>query len=676
MRIADQPEPSELTGAIGSAVSVEQAEAALVEHYPRLVRLAFITLPPALGRHRRVLAAHATVQRALPRIRTGRSELPTEPRVPAQRGAPATNPGYALVRARVLHDALAHERRPGWWPARLPAPTALRHVLPAVWGLRFFPAAGGADELALEQVLSGADAPTRAALALRRLEGLSDAQTRTLLTEAGVAEAGLSLRTAERLARTAGEETGGGSASLLLSGEFDPCFVHTRPTDLLRRRQRGRAAVAVAAVVALAAVTLPALAGAGDAREDARAPVVAAGPVDRSAAGRALDPARLLRAPAGEWADTSRVDFTSWPARGDRTDDRALLGRALAVWAGPTREVRVSATPDTATAAPAQPPRLLYAGKVDGAAVVLLHDGQRVVRYAEPESGSGAPVLDFARTDDADVTSAAALVVARRAGGARYLMAPWIAESATRDLLKPDTPARGLAVGKDGVTDAVPGPSGGGSCDSWPVLQLRSSELIVEKHAFLVTDLGDLAPVHLTYTPPPGSGAPARQPREATGGPALLSWARGACHLDSLRGSGVRAVNYWVYAQQALPESGGRASWVCTRADTWQGPGRVLVQLQLPGSSRTAPGVRVAEVKNTASCSRFGQHVLAGTNWKAKSGDWYLLAAGSRRITRIEATGGVRATAAGPTMAVRAPEGADATLRATLAEGGTLAALR
>ncbi|WP_349362046.1 hypothetical protein [Streptomyces sp. H27-C3] len=140
-------------------------------------------------------------------------------------------------------------------------------------------------------MLSGADAPTRAALALRRLEGLSESQTRTLLTEAGVVEAGLSPRTAERLARTAGEEPGGGSGALLLSGEFDPCFVHTRPTDLLRRRQRGRAAVAVAAaaVVALAAVTLPALAGAGDEREDARAPVVAAGPVDRSAAGRALN---------------------------------------------------------------------------------------------------------------------------------------------------------------------------------------------------------------------------------------------------------------------------------------------------------------------------------------------------------------------------------------------------
>ncbi|MFB7031286.1 hypothetical protein ACFCXG_31800, partial [Streptomyces sp. NPDC056295] len=43
----------------------EAAEAALVEHYPALVRLAHLVLPPALGRHRRVLAAHALVQNSL-----------------------------------------------------------------------------------------------------------------------------------------------------------------------------------------------------------------------------------------------------------------------------------------------------------------------------------------------------------------------------------------------------------------------------------------------------------------------------------------------------------------------------------------------------------------------------------------------------------------------------------
>ncbi|MZD06000.1 hypothetical protein GTW43_13010, partial [Streptomyces sp. SID5785] len=65
-------------------VDVEQAEAALVEHYPRLVRLAYLVLPPSLGRNRRVLTAHAVTQRALPRGRTGTAP----PVVPAPRGGP------------------------------------------------------------------------------------------------------------------------------------------------------------------------------------------------------------------------------------------------------------------------------------------------------------------------------------------------------------------------------------------------------------------------------------------------------------------------------------------------------------------------------------------------------------------------------------------------------------
>ncbi|MGW7415956.1 hypothetical protein [Streptomyces sp. NPDC054863] len=712
------------TGAVAAPLSVEQAEATLVEHYPRLVRLAFITLPPPLGRHRRVLAAHGIVQRALPaRGSRGRPALPAAPapRLPAQRGAPS-GPAYVTLRALVLREALSYGKRPGWWPKRGPGPERLRPRLPAVWGLRLFPAAGGADELALEQALSGTDAATRAALALRHAEGLSASETRALLTGAGVAEPALALRTAERLARQAlgtagegdperdrqegrdgaregvregdrgwagegvregvrggareGEPEGGRERAQhpLLSGEFDPCFVHSRPTDLLRRRHRVRTAGAALVVAAVAAVALPVVLGGGSRPPERTA---ATGTVDASAARRVLDPRNLVRAPAGEWADTSRVDFTVWPARGERRDDLALLGRALEVWASPARTVRISSTPGTGTAPPADPPRLLFAGDVDGTAVVLLNDGDRTVRYAEPSDGDAPPSLDLARTDDADVVTGAALVLTRDGADTRFLLAPWIDETTTRDLLKPNSPGRALTVRADGVTAAVPRPGAGGTCDSWPVLQLRSSSLIVEKHAFLLTDLGDLAPVHLTHTPPPGSGAPARQPREATGAAALRTWAHSACHLPSMRGAGVRAVNNWVYAQQTLPEGGGRADWVCTRADTWRGPGRVMVQLQLPGTPPTRLGVPVAAARSTAACSRFGQHVLAGAGWQAPgSGNWYLLAAGSRKVTRIEAVGGVRGVAPGTTMAVRAPKGVTAELKGRLADGSTLEGLK
>ncbi|MGA6171062.1 hypothetical protein ACPEIF_12545 [Streptomyces sp. NPDC012600] len=652
-------------------LGVQQAEAALVEHYPRLVRLAYVVLPPALGRHRRVLAAHGAVQRALP----GPRSAPDRVRVPAQsrrrspgaEGAaraegPESAP-YAWMRLRVLRTALAYERRPRWWPGRLPAPAALRPALPVVWGLRLFPRAGGVDELALDRALSGVPGAVRAAFALQLLDGLPESGVRALLAEAGADDPAGAVRRAARL----GSPDRAAAQVLLRSGEFDPCTVQTRPSDLLRRRHRMRA-VALAAALCVVAGTLAVAAEKG-----VRGP-------DGAGAGvsvPALDPAALLRTAAEQWADTSRIDFTAWPVRGERRDDGELLGRALRVWSAPPGTVRVSATPGTADVPPAQPPRLLFAGEVDGAAVVLFHDGGvRVVRYAEPLSGGGGAALDFARTDDADVTTAAAVVVSRTGAKARFLLAPWISETTTRDLLAPDTPGRPLEVGPDGITAPVERPAAGGGCDVWPVLQLRSSERIVENHAFLVTDLGDLAPTHLTYTPQPGRGAPARQPREATGPEALGAWARTACSLRALSGSGVRAVNNWAFAEQKLPEGGARAEWLCTRADTWRGPGRVLVQFLQPAASPTAPAAVVADRDDTALCSRFGQHILAGTHWKAASGRWYVLAAGSRAVDRIEATGQVRGAAGGPTLAVRAPRDASVQLTAGLRGGGTLTAVR
>ncbi|MEW2178696.1 hypothetical protein AB0890_20495 [Streptomyces sp. NPDC005406] len=655
----------------GERPGVQQAEATLMEHYPRLVRLAYLVLPPSLGRHRRVLAAHATVQRALPGARAA-PEAPAPASVPAQtRGAahgPARDDGgteYVWMRLRVLRAALAHERRPRWWPGRLPPPAALRPSLPAVWGLRLFPRAGGASELALDQALAAVPGAVRAAFALRLLEGLDGPEAQALLARAGAPDAAGAVRAAGDLGGADRARAG----SLLRSGEFDPCVLQTRPSDLLRRRHRIRAVSATAAFCAVAGgLVAVAAEGTPDTSPVSRGV--------RNAYAPALDPAALLRTAAEQWADTSRIDFTAWPARGDRTDDPALLGRALRSWGGDQDGAEVSHTPGTVTVAPAQPPQLLYAGEVDGAAVVLFHDrGVRVVRYAEPLSGSGRPALDFARTDDADVTTGAALVVSRDGNRARFLLAPWISRTTTRDLLAPDSPARALRVAPDGVTAAVPRPSPGALCDAWPVLQLRSSERIVENHAFLLTDLGDLAPVHLTFTPKPAGGAPARQPREATGTPALLAWAHTACSMATLRGSGVRAVNNWEFAEQRLPQAGAPARWLCTRADTWQGPGRVLVQFLTPGLAPTAPGAVVADERDTARCSRFGQHVLAGTRWRAPSGQWYVLAAGSRAVKRIEASGSVQGVAVGRTLAVRAPRDAPVELTALLEEGGSLTAV-
>ncbi|NEA86557.1 hypothetical protein G3I53_10990, partial [Streptomyces sp. SID14436] len=150
--VAQRPAAS---ASAGPAVDVEQAEAALVEHYPRLVRLAHLVLPPGWGRSRRVLAAHALTQRALPRSRTA------APVIPAQSTGRDSDPGYALVRLKVLRTALEAGRplRLRSWPKRAQLPA----LLPQVWGLRLFPRPGGADELALDQRLGELSGAARAA---------------------------------------------------------------------------------------------------------------------------------------------------------------------------------------------------------------------------------------------------------------------------------------------------------------------------------------------------------------------------------------------------------------------------------------------------------------------------------------------------------------------------------
>ncbi|MFC1401955.1 hypothetical protein [Streptacidiphilus cavernicola] len=233
------------------------AEAVLVLHYTRLARLAYTVLPSSLDRHRRVLAAHALVQRALPNrlpdlLRTRQPGVPAPRRSSEGTSAPI-DPAYAHLRATVLSAALREApQRPG--------------LLPQVWGLRLFPASSGTEGLALERELAGLSPAERAAYALLTLEELSPASAGELLRVAGVEDPDGALRRAEALGAAH-------SAQALLAPDFDPCTVHARPTDLLRRRRRlrGTAAAAVLAVAAVvaAALTLP---GGGGAPPPRRCP--------------------------------------------------------------------------------------------------------------------------------------------------------------------------------------------------------------------------------------------------------------------------------------------------------------------------------------------------------------------------------------------------------------------
>ncbi|ANP54640.1 hypothetical protein J2Z21_001739 [Streptomyces griseochromogenes] len=618
-------------GTAGPVVDVEQAEAALVEHYPRLVRLAYLVLPPRLGRSRRVLTAHALTQRALPR---GRKQTSV---IPAQSSGRDGDPGYAFLRLRVLRAALEVARpRKG-----VPRLSQLPPLLPQVWGLRLFPRSGGSDELALDQRLSALSGPARAAYVLRGLEKLPDADIRRILEAAGIEQPDSALAEANEVP---------GQDALLSSPEYDPCSLQARPTDLMRRRQHAKAALAAAAALAVCGA-LVAMPGTGWGPDGAAAPLYAQNP----AAEAALNPGKLTRVPPAAWQSAARTDFSVWPARGPLTGDKDLLRRALAVWARPGETVRVSATPGTPTGGPAGPPQLLYAGLVDAARVVVLYDGLRIARYAEPKDGSSGAALDFARADGATSAEASALVLGRSDGNVRYLTAPWVKKAAERDLMKPGAAATPLAM-TDGVTAPLASPAlQPGSCTSWNVLQLTDAA-----GTRLATDLGELVPARLTAGHPGAIG-------EASSPEGLRAWAPFACSLSMERSAGVRSVNAWQFANQPLPEGSGTGVWMCARAETWRGDGTAAwAQFQTPGGP---VGALVARGADVPACGPRDPNVLAGVLWKAKAGNWYLLAAGGPDTTSIRTSGGVTASGPGPLLAVRAKQGAQAQLKGTLKGG-------
>ncbi len=433
-------------------IDVEQAEAALVEHYPRLVRLAYLVLPPRLGRNRRVLTAHSLVQRSLPRSRTaGVSGLP----LPRREGA-RPDPGYAYVRQQVLRQALEAglPLRRRAWPKRAQLPP----LLPQVWGLRLFPRSGGADELALDQRLSALSGPGRAAYALRGLERMRDAEVAQTLAAAGAADPDAAQAEADGVAAGAGAADGARAEELLRSAEFDPCSLQARPTDLMRRRQHTKAALAATAAVVVCG-TLLGLPGEGSGpRRCGRAlvrpqPGCRAGPrpgedgPGRTRRVEAVLPYRLLRLAGPRRPHRRQRPAAPRPRR---------LGQAGPVRAD-LRDARHAGGPADGVAAAA-----LRGRRRRGARVVLLYDGLRVDRYAEPQSGAAGAALDFARVDGADAAGANALVVGRTDGNVRYLTAPWVRKASVRDLLDPAGAPAPLDRTRDGVTDPLTSPAQAG----------------------------------------------------------------------------------------------------------------------------------------------------------------------------------------------------------------------
>ncbi|GAA1969061.1 hypothetical protein [Catenulispora subtropica] len=597
----------------------EDLEAALVLHYSRLVRIAYLALPPEGDRHGRVLAAHAIVQRALP----GGGGWWLDPR--GRRLRKAGGDSYAVLRAVVVRSVLRGSRR--------------SRVLyqPYVWGLRLFPLGGGSEEMQMDAALRELTTTARMAYVLLALEGLPADEIRALLTRAGASGVPAALASAERLSAEH-------LAEVLKSSEFDPCTLRTRPTDLSRRRLRVRAATgATAAALTLGVAAVVGFSGSG--------PDGAAG----GTAGTADAAAQAsVRVAADAWRESARIDFGVWPARGDDAESGTKVGQALEAWTVPHSDV-FRLGPGASEAPPVSPVHVLWNGHVDGAAVVLLYDTTRLARYTVPDHPTADdPVrLDVVRADDSDVTTAGAVVLRSTAAGDRWLVAPWVDTVAVRDVKAPDVLAKSMAF-PDGVTGVVPRPVVS-TCGSWPVLQMQSSPQIAEHHTFLLADLGGVTGTHLTYTPPPKAG-PALAPREGTGPDALVAESRVVCGLGSLQGRDVKQINTWSFAQQTLPANQGVATWVCLRADDWTGVGTSTGEF-LPPAARVPATVTGTE-EDGKSCTRFDQNVVAQTRWRGPDGRTYLLVAGSRHVVKLgvaDASGAVRTTVPAPDHTAATP---------------------
>ncbi|MFI6579932.1 hypothetical protein [Embleya sp. NPDC050493] len=609
--------------------AVRRTEALVVGRYPELVRLAYLILPPAMERHRRVLAAHALVQDALPgRLR----DLGRAPGVAGMSDAD-------LVRLRIVRGAL-----------RLNRSTRRRALLPQVWGLRLFPPTGGADEPAIEQALGRLSGPARAFFVLRVLDGLDPGEASEFLLAAGVEDVLAAETEADAGApepRPAAHSDAPGSVpDLLRADPFDPCTLRATPSDLLRRRRRRHTALGVLASATMIATiawhatggTDPSAGGGG--RADRAAP--AAQPVG--------GPPRSI--PTGAWVGTTRLDFDVWSTRGTRARDEALTRRAVRAWTDPADGTPVTLGRGTAAGPPTGAPRLLYAGDVAGATVVLLADGTRLARYTDDH---GRRTLDVAAADDSDERSASAVVLRRDPSGVRMLLAPWVDEAAVRDLRRPEDKSRPLAI-TDGVTAPMPdlGTAGKG-CATVPVLELLAGRA-ADNHPYLLADLGELSATHLTYMPPPDYVHTGRPVEAASSERALGVWSRTACALDTLRGRGLRLVNNWEFAHFDLPEAAGEAMWSCLHAFDRTGGGDVVVQFLPPGATATGAQT-VNRLADSPACSRSGNDIVTSTWWRSRTGAWYLVAAGTRDVAKVTASGPVSGSADARQLVIKAPPG-------------------
>ncbi|MGW9350142.1 hypothetical protein [Nocardiopsis flavescens] len=498
---------------------------------------------------------------------------------------------YPRVRLRVLRRALRTGRpRPRRGSA----------------GLRVSPVDGpGPFERALEP-LDGLDPAARAAYALLRVEALAPEEAAALLRRAGAADPEAAL----------------GRAASVPGGYRppDPTVVRVSGRGAPPARGALTAAGAGLLVLALAALALTS----SESRPERSAPVAA--PVSVTYAD---DPQA--------WRESFRLDLTAWPARGGAVGDGELADAALAAWTAHDGR-------------PPRDPRLVFAGRVDGADVVLLHDTPWTARYTR--SGDSEEVEVFSEPENG-VANWPAVRLSESAEGVRYLLPPWVTEAASASLGAPEQGWSEVARDEDGVTAPL---AGDVHCGTGPVLRLRAPE-VAHGQPYTVIDLGGPATAHLGYMPPPPAEIRRLGPHEVLDpGNGFELWGEAACAGGPPREPVVTATA-WEFAVQDLP-GGGSGRWVCLRYGTGDGGGlarALLVATTDEGTETVVAG----EGGGGWECSNLDRQIVAGTWWQDTDERWHYLAAASREAAEVRVSGAVEEDGEGPVLAVPGPRRGD-----------------